>query len=80
MIKQDMTETGDYPLEDGNKIIWERFNPYGFIYLRLETGELPTVYQGAYNNFEIAKIDMEKYQNERKVALAVLNQSKTKRK
>lgn len=64
----DAPKTHSIPME-GNTIYLERRDPMGFIYLRLETGEVSAKYQGAYTDMRVAEIDAKRYIEERKLAL-----------
>lgn len=46
---------------DGNTIYARRVNPYGFLYLSLEQGELPIKYQGAYTGLDQASLAIDHY-------------------
>jgi hypothetical protein len=44
-----------------NKLFMKRVDPYGFVYLNYERGELPQELKGAYTSFETAQIGIQKY-------------------
>jgi hypothetical protein len=59
-----------YDLENGNKLHLKRVDPYGFVYLNLDKGQLPLAYTGSYTDWFHARLAAEKYIQERKDAFA----------
>ena len=56
----------DYPrvqvLElDNNKMVLKRTDPYGFIYISFERGQVPESLKGAYTTWEAAKAAVNNY-------------------
>jgi hypothetical protein len=63
-----------YDLENGNKLHLKRVDPYGFVYLSLDKGQLPAGYADvAYTDWHNARVAAEKYIYDRNDALAELN-------
>lgn len=44
-----------------NKLMMKRTDPYGFINIHLEKGQIPEYLKGNYTTWEAAKIDVDKY-------------------
>jgi hypothetical protein len=44
-----------------NKLFMKRVDPYGFVYVNYERGELPQELKGAYTSFEAARTGIQKY-------------------
>lgn len=62
-----------YELENGNKLHLKRTDPYGFIYINLDKGQLPGWVHGvAYTDWTQARIAAEKYIAQRKSAVSEL--------
>lgn len=66
----DQVNVRFYSLENGNKLNLKRTDPYGFIYISLERGQLPEWLQGAYTDWAHARLAAEKYIKERQQAVA----------
>jgi len=62
-------------IDNDNKILLQRKDPFGFVYMKLEKGNLPERYQGAYTNFEYARDDALRYIDQR---TKELNKAKAK--
>lgn len=69
-------KTIEFDLEDGNKILMTRKNPYGFLYMELSEGKLPEKYTGAYTTLEAAFESAHIYKDERKRAREELEKQK----
>lgn len=69
---KDAPKSIEFDLEDGNKILMKRKNPYGFLYMELLEGQLPDKYTGAYTTIEAAMESANIYKDERKRALQEL--------
>lgn len=68
-------------LENGNKLNLIRKDPFGFIYMSLDKGQLPVTYAGsAYTDWYQAKIAAYAYVKERQDTVAVLQEKKFERK
>ena len=52
-------------LDNGNRLSLVRRNPYGHIYLKLNKGNIPEKFSGAYTTVERALEASQKYQSER---------------
>ena len=48
-----------------NKLMLKRTDPYGFINIHLERGQLPEYLKGNYTTWEAARSDVDKYLAER---------------
>lgn len=48
-----------------NKLVMKRTDPFGFISVNLEKGQLPEYLKGNYTTWEACKIDVDKYLEER---------------
>jgi hypothetical protein len=58
-------------LENGNILRLEAKDPYGFVYLSLEHGQLPDHLKGAaFTDWHQAEMAAKKYQDARKMAIA----------
>lgn len=57
-------------LENGNKLNLTRNDPYGFITLSLERGQLPEAYRGSYTDWPFAETAAKKYCSERQSVVA----------
>lgn len=69
-----------YELENGNKLHLRRVDPYGFIHLSLDKGQLPQAYSdNAYTDWTQARIAAEKYIRQRQDAVAALKDHKEKK-
>lgn len=67
-------------LENGNKLNLTRKDPYGFIYLSLDRGALPTYLAGAaFTDWSAAKLAAEKYVSQRQTVVAELKDKDIKK-
>lgn len=48
-----------------NTLVMKRTDPYGFISIHLEKGQIPEYLKGNYTTWEAAKADVDKYLTER---------------
>lgn len=48
-----------------NKLMMKRTDPFGFISIHLERGQIPEYLKGNYTTWEAAKVDVDKYLEER---------------
>lgn len=65
-------------LENGNTLRLEAKDPYGFIYLSLEHGQLPDhLKDAAFTGWYEAEKAAERYQNDRKMAIAEIQIEET---
>lgn len=60
MLEDHFDPEKDYPrvqtIElDNNKLVMKRTDPYGFIYISFERGQVPEHLKGAYTTWEAAK-------------------------
>jgi len=66
-------------LENGNRLNLVRKDPYGFIYLHLDKGQLPAHLSGsAFTDWSQAKQAAEAYVRERKMAVSELKDKEVK--
>lgn len=49
-----------------NKAFIKQTDPYGFIYITLERGQLPDKLQGAYTSYDYAERDLKRYLQDKK--------------
>ena len=67
-------------LENGNILRLEAKDPYGFIHLSLEHGQLPEDMTGVFTSWFEAERAAERYQSRRKMALAEIKIEDKKKK
>lgn len=62
MLEMTQPEENKRVIEVGkNKLFLKRTDPYGFIYINYERGELPEVLKGAFTSFDEARRKIENY-------------------
>lgn len=77
---EDTPNIRTYDLENGNRLNLKRVDPYGFIYLSLDKGQMPVMYAGAYTDWTSARRAAEGYIATRQSAIAELKDREPKKK
>ena len=72
---KDVPTTIEVPLDNDNKILIQRRNPFGLVYMELAKGTLPEKYQGAYTTYEYAQLDAQRYIEERSKELEYIEKN-----
>ena len=62
---KDLAKIRTVELENGNTIIIENKDPYGFWYVHYEHGQMPKKLHGAYTSFEYALSAVQTYLKEK---------------
>lgn len=58
---KDLGNKRSLTLENGNKIYFERKDPYGFWYIHYDKGQMPEKLRGAYTSYDRAKLAVDSY-------------------
>lgn len=58
---------------DGFTVHLPRQDPFGHIYMKLDKGEVPSKYQGAYTDMHLAESEALRYLEDRQQALKEIN-------
>jgi len=67
---KDLSKVRTVELENGNTIIIENKDPYGFWYVHYEKGQMPKKLHGAYTSFDYALSAVRHYLQEKDEKIA----------
>lgn len=69
-FKDDTTSRRSYVMENGNELLAERKDPYGFIEIRFKKGSIPECLSGQYTSYDQADKVIKWYLNAKNKFLA----------